>query len=200
MNNRELLIQIILELRSNGIKNYNVLKAVELCPPHYYMSFFKTNIKKNIFINELVGITKILELALSNNQKLENILIIGFNKGWLLYLFSVFARRVYGICENLSQKEKLENIYIKNKYKNIYLNIGNSILSWKKVSPFDFILSLKCINDDISLASQFLTESGIAYLVKKKKNNTKYIIQLDSLSNYNKTKLNFNLLENSELL
>ena len=93
MNNRELLIQMILELRSNGIKNHNVLKAVEKCPPHYYMSFFKTNKKNFFFINELVGITKILELALSNKKKLENILLVGFDKGWLLYLFSFFAKR-----------------------------------------------------------------------------------------------------------
>ena len=107
MNNRELLIHILLELRSSGIKNQSILKIIESIPPHYYLSFYKKkkDFKLKSTINELIQIVKILELAFFKNIKYENILIVGIKKGWLLTLASKLCKRAYSICDNLSQKK-----------------------------------------------------------------------------------------------
>ena len=39
MNNQEYLIQILLKLRSIGIKNDEVLAAIEKTPPHFIIIF-----------------------------------------------------------------------------------------------------------------------------------------------------------------
>jgi len=42
LNNQEYLIQILLKLRSIGIKNDKILEAIEKIPPHYYYNLFKS--------------------------------------------------------------------------------------------------------------------------------------------------------------
>ena len=56
MNNQEYLIQILLKLRSIGIKNDKVLGAIEKIPPHFYYNLFNPSkdIKK-INIDEVNG-------------------------------------------------------------------------------------------------------------------------------------------------
>ena len=52
MNNQEYLIQILLKLRSIGIKNDKVLGAIEKTPPHFYYNLFNPSkdIKKLILM------------------------------------------------------------------------------------------------------------------------------------------------------
>ena len=84
MNNQEYLIQILLKLRSIGIKNDKILGAIEKIPPHFYYNLFNSskNVKK-IDIDEVLEIAKLLQLSLKDNYKNENILLLGFKSGWL---------------------------------------------------------------------------------------------------------------------
>ena len=142
MNNREYLIQILLKLRSTGIKNDGVLKAIEKLPPHYYLSLFKEEkVSIDINIKELIEITKIIETILIHNNKSENILLYGFHSGWSLVLLKNFCKRIYGISRSKKQKKKIEDLLFRKSYNNIFLNTGTDILCWKKVAPFDIILS-----------------------------------------------------------
>ena len=77
MNNQEYLIQILLKLRSIGIKNNNILRAIEKIPPHFYYNLFNTSKNvKNIDINEVLEIAKLLQLSLKDNYKnFENIFL-----------------------------------------------------------------------------------------------------------------------------
>ena len=140
MNNKEYLIQILLKLRSIGIKNDKILKAIEKIPPHFYYSFIKSDgIEKKINIDEVLEIAKLLELSLQLNCKNENVLLFGFKYGWLLTLLTNFCKRVYGISNSMMHKKRLENFFLNNNYKNIYLCYGDDILCWSKVAPFDLV-------------------------------------------------------------
>ena len=74
MNNQEYLIQILLKLRSVGVKNDKILGAIEKIPPHFYYNLFNSSkdIKK-IDIDEVLEIAKLLQLSLKDNYKNENI-------------------------------------------------------------------------------------------------------------------------------
>ena len=112
MNNQEYLIQILLKLRSIGIKNDKILGAIEKIPPHFYYNIFNPGKDINkIDIDEVLEIAKLLQLSLKDNYKNENILLLGFKSGWLLLLLTNFCKRVYGICNSMAQKKKLEEFF-----------------------------------------------------------------------------------------
>ena len=151
MNNQEYLIQILLKLRSIGIKNDKILGAIEKIPPHFYYNLFNpSNDIKKIDINEVLEIAKLLQLSLKDNFKNENILLLGLKSGWLLVLLTNFCKRVYGICNSMAQKKKLEEFFFNNNFKNIYLSYGENILSWSRVAPFDLIFIFE--KNDFSFA------------------------------------------------
>ena len=112
MNNQEYLIQILLKLRSIGIKNDKILGAIEKIPPHFYYNLFNpSNDIKKIDIDEVLEIAKLLQLSLKDNFKNENILLLGLKSGWLLLLLTNFCKRVYGICNSMEQKKKTRRIF-----------------------------------------------------------------------------------------
>ena len=50
MNNQEYLIQILLKLRSIGVKNDKILGAIEKIPPHFYYNLFNTHLINIFFL------------------------------------------------------------------------------------------------------------------------------------------------------
>ena len=110
MNNKEYLIQILLKLRSIGVKNEKILKSIEKMPPHFYYNILNINKKKKkIKIDEVLEIAKLLQTSLDVSYKNENVLLVGFKYGWLLMLLTNFSKRVYGICSRISHKKNLED-------------------------------------------------------------------------------------------
>ena len=107
MKNRETLIQILLILRSNGIINKKILLAVEKLPPHYYLNLLGLYKNfKQINVNELIRLLKILQNVLDHKPKLDNVFITDIKKGWLVVLASFLGKRIYGLCPNREIKEK----------------------------------------------------------------------------------------------
>ena len=202
MNNREFLIHILLELRSSGIKNQSILKIIESIPPHYYLSFYqkKKDFKLNSTINELIQIVKILELAFFKNIKYENILIVGIKKGWLLTLASKLCKRAYSICDNLSQKKKLENLFYSNNFKNIYLKSGKDFSAWKSVSPFDVIIYLKKNKFIPDVFQDYLSKNGIALFPNVLKDNNINLVKVNKELERSNTVIEYKFLEQSDLI
>ena len=201
MNNKEYLIHILLKLRSIGIKNEKILKVIEKIPPHYYSNIFHgSNIIYKVDIAEVVEIVKLLELSLRVNSKLENVLLLGFKNGWFIVLLANFCKRIYGICNNTSQKKKLELFFLKNNYSNIYLSNGENISSWNKVAPFDLIFCLNINSYSINDIVNLLSKSGIAILPILSKSNAMEIISVDKNNFTFKQNCNFDLLNKSNLL
>ena len=201
MNNKEYLIQILLKLRSIGIKNDKILGAVEKIPPHFYYNLFNSSKDiKIIDINEVLEIAKLLQLSLKDNYKYENILLLGFKSGWLLLLLTNFCKRVYGISKSMIHKKKLENFFLNNNYKNIYLCQGENILSWSRVAPFDLIFIFE--KNDFSFAdiiSQLsIKGQGIIPIIGE--NNKISMIRIDKENVKANQKCNCDLLINSDLI
>lgn len=201
MNNREYLIHILLKLRSIGIKDEKILKAIEKTPPHYYSNIFQgSNVIYKVDIEEVVEIVKILEISLYVNSQLENVLISGFKHGWLLVLLANFSKRIYGVCKNMSQKKKLELFLLNNNYSNIYLNNGEKLSSWNKVAPFDLIFCLNIQSFSINDIVNLLSKNGIAILPRLSKSNAIEIISIDKKNFVFKRNCDFNLLSKSDLI
>jgi protein-L-isoaspartate O-methyltransferase len=201
LNNQEYLIQILLKLRSIGIKNDKILLAIEKIPPHFYYNLFDpSNDIKKIDIDEVLEIAKLLQLSLKDNYKNENILLLGFKSGWLLLLLTNFCKRVYGICNSMAQKKKLEEFFFNNNYKNIYLSYGENILSWSRVAPFDLIFIFE--KNDFSFAdiiSQLSCKGqGIIPSISENNKDSMIIINKENIKvNQN---CNCDLLINSDLI
>ena len=201
MNNQEYLIQILLKLRSIGIKNDEVLAAIEKTPPHFYYNLFNPSKEiKKIDINEVLEIAKLLQLSLKDNFKNENILLLGLKSGWLLLLLTNFCKRVYGICNSMAQKKKLEEFFFKNNYKNIYLSYGENIFSWSRVAPFDLIFIFE--KNDFSFADIIsqLSCKGQGIIPSISENNKVSMIIINKENIKANQNCNCDLLINSDLI
>ena len=201
MNNQEYLIQILLKLRSIGIKNDKVLGAIEKIPPHFYYNLFNTsNDIKKINTDEVLEIAKLLQVSLKDNYKNENILLLGSKSGWLLLLLTNFCKRVYGICKSMSHKKKLEEFFLKNNYKNIYLCYGENILSWSSVAPFDLIFIFEKNEFPFADVVSQLSKNGQGIIPNISNNNKMNMIRIDKENFKTNQNYNCNLLINSDLI
>ena len=201
MNNQEYLIQILLKLRSIGIKNDKILGAIEKIPPHFYYNLFNpSNDIKKIDIDEVLEIAKLLQLSLKDNFKNENILLLGLKSGWLLLLLTNFCKRVYGICKSMAHKKKLEEHFLNNNYKNIYLCHGENILSWNRVAPFDLIFIFE--KNDFSFADIIsqLSRKGQGIIPIISENNKISMVKINKENRKAYQKCNCDLLINSDLI
>ena len=201
MNNQEYLIQILLKLRSIGIKNDKILGAIEKIPPHFYYNLFNpSNDIKKIDIDEVLEIAKLLQLSLKDNFKNENILLLGLKSGWLLLLLTNFCKRVYGICNSMAQKKKLEEFFFNNNYKNIYLSYGENIRLWSRVAPFDLIFIFE--KNDFSFADIIsqLSCKGQGIIPSISENNKVSMIIINKENIKANQNCNCDLLINSDLI
>ena len=201
MNNQEYLIQILLKLRSIGIKNDKILGAIEKIPPHFYYNLFNpSNDIKKIEIDEVLEIAKLLQLSLKDNFKNENILLLGLKNGWLLLLLTNFCKRVYGICNSMAQKKKLEEFFFNNNYKNIYLSYGENILSWSRVAPFDLIFIFEKNDFSFTDIISQLSCKGQGIIPSINENNKVSMIIINKENIKANQNCNCDLLINSDLI
>ncbi len=201
MNNQEYLIQILLKLRSIGIKNDQVLGAIEKIPPHFYYNlFYPSNDIKKIDIDEVLEIAKLLQLSLKDNYKNENILLLGLKSGWLLLLLTNFCKRVYGICNSMAHKKKLEEFFFNNNYKNIYLSYGENIFSWSRVAPFDLIFIFEKNDFSFTDIISQLSCKGQGIIPSISENNKVSMIIINKENIKANQNCNCDLLINSDLI
>ena len=201
MNNQEYLIQILLKLRSIGIKNDKILGAIEKIPPHFYYNLLNpSNDMKKIEIDEVLEIAKLLQLSLKDNFKNENILLLGLKSGWLLLLLTNFCKRVYGICNSMAQKKKLEEFFFNNNYKNIYLSYGENILSWSRVAPFDLIFIFEKNDFSFTDIISQLSSKGQGIIPSINENNKVSMIIINKENIKANQNCNCDLLINSDLI
>ena len=98
MNNKEVLIKILLYLRKKGINNDNVLFSIEKIPPHYFLNLLGSyNNTSKLDYEEIARLSKVLQEALYYKTKLSNILITELKLGWFCLISALSAKRVYGL-------------------------------------------------------------------------------------------------------
>ena len=155
---------------------------------------------KKIDIDEVLEIAKLLQLSLKDNYKNENILLLGFKSGWLLLLLTNFCKRVYGICHSMEHKKKLEEFFLNNNFKNIYLCYGVNILSWSRVAPFDLIFIFKKNDFSITDIISQLSIKGKGIIPSISANNKISMIRIDKANLKTNQNCNSDLLINSDLI
>ena len=177
MKNREILLEILLFLRKEGVNNENVLIAIEKIPPHFFLYLLGLNVNyKDINFNEITILSKILQQTLALKSKIKNVLITDFKLGWFHIVTSLLAKRVYGLAGDEKKIANLEKICSHLKLSNIFIKKSSNFLDWKVVAPFDLIVSLKCIDTTASDFLDLLAVDGFLFYTKKNKGKVRLIM------------------------
>ncbi len=200
MNNREILIKILLFLRSNGINNDKILFALEKLPPHYFENLLGTygNYRQSYF-DEIVRLLKILQDAVSNKKKINNVLISNFKLGWFLGISALLGKRIYSISDNKEKINNLDKVFNHLKLTNIYIKKSTNFLDWKNVAPFDIIILFKNYKVLPTECTKLLDRNGILFFAKENINKVS-IIKYNKKNNLEKLKINDFFLKDTKIL
>jgi len=194
LNNRELLIKILIELRSNGINNKKLLNLIEQMPPHYFIDILKKyKTLKNVTLGEIVSIAKIFNLLLKDVNKIDNFFISGIKAGWSLTLAAKISKRVFCILNKDVDRKNLNHVFYQTNIKNIFLKKGSGLQDWSAVSPFDVILITKPVNKIPDTIIKFISDKGMIFVPLYKDENIK-MIKINKHNYIQETDINFNLL------
>ncbi len=135
------------QLKNRGIKDQNVLKAMEMVPRHL---FVPNAIQKSAYTDSALPIgykqtisqpyivALMCELACLSPQNC--VLEIGTGSGYQAAVLSLLSKEVYTI-EIIQPLGKTAESYLKNLgYKNVHVKIGDGYIGWSSNAPYDSIL------------------------------------------------------------
>ena len=188
-SSREKLVSM---LKSEGIKNSDVLRSMSSIPRHIFVdeaiaskAYDNTAlpIGKSQTISHPLIVAKMTEIIM--NHKPKRVLEIGTGSGYQASVLSLLVDKVYTIerIEYLHKKSK--KIFQKIGFKNIYTKYADGNIGWTQKSPFDaIIVTAGAINIPDELMNQLSNNNGILvspvensgkqYLKSITKNNDHY--------------------------
>ena len=188
-SSREKLVSM---LKSEGIKNSDVLRSMSSIPRHIFVdeaiaskAYDNTAlpIGKSQTISHPLIVAKMTEIIM--NHKPKRVLEIGTGSGYQASVLSLLVDKVYTIerIEYLHKKSK--KIFQKIGFKNIYTKYADGNIGWTQKSPFDaIIVTAGAINIPDTLMNQLSNNNGILvspvensgkqYLKSITKNNDHY--------------------------
>ena len=100
----------------------------------------------------------------------------------------------------MEHKKKLEEFFLNNNFKNIYLCYGENILSWRRVAPFDLIFIFEKNNFSITDIISQLSIKGKGIIPSISANNKISMIRIDKANLKTNQNCNSDLLINSDLI
>ena len=141
------LIDLIIELKQQGIKNFDVLKSIEKLPRKFFIDseiHSKANMNIALPINCGQTISQPLVVAqmtqaLELNKNLR-VLEIGTGSGYQTAILSMLSRFVYTIERYKTLKEKSDMIFKKMGLNNVFTKHGDGGLGWREQAPFERII------------------------------------------------------------
>ena len=188
-SSREKLVSM---LKSEGIKNSDVLRSMRSIPRHIFVdeaiaskAYDNTAlpIGKSQTISHPLIVAKMTEIIMKYKPK--RVLEIGTGSGYQASVLSLLVDKVYTIerIEYLYKKSK--KIFQKIGFKNIYTKYADGNIGWTQKSPFDaIIVTAGAINIPDALMNQLSNNNGILvspvensgkqYLKSITKNNDQY--------------------------
>tara|TARA_X000001036_G_C20343004_1_gene669307 strand:- start:98 stop:730 length:633 start_codon:yes stop_codon:yes gene_type:complete len=188
-SSREKLVSM---LKSEGIKNSDVLRSMRSIPRHIFVdeaiaskAYDNTAlpIGKSQTISHPLIVAKMTEIIMKYKPK--RVLEIGTGSGYQASVLSLLVDKVYTIerIEYLHKKSK--KIFQKIGFKNIYTKYADGNIGWTQKSPFDaIIVTAGAINIPDTLMNQLSNNNGILvspvensgkqYLKSITKNNDHY--------------------------
>jgi len=187
-SSREKLVSI---LKSEGIKNSDVLRSMSSIPRHIFVdeaiaskAYDNTAlpIGKSQTISHPLIVAKMTEIIMNHNPK--RVLEIGTGSGYQASVLSLLVDKVYTIerIEYLHKKSK--KIFQKIGFKNIYTKHADGNIGWTQKSPFDaIIVTAGAINIPEALINQLSNNNGI--LVSPVENSGKQYLKSITKNNDN---------------
>lgn len=185
-------IDLILNLKKNGIKDLNLLKTIEEIPRSI---FVESSIESKSYLNIALPIdcgqtisqpliVAIMTQALKLNKN-HRVLEIGTGSGYQSSILAKLSRFVYTIERFNSLKRESEKKFKLLKLVNIFCRHADGGLGWKEQAPFDRIIVtasapeipntlLEQLKDDGRMLIPIGEENDDQHLVLIKKNGDKY--------------------------
>lgn len=139
--------RLVDELRSKGIRDLAVLRAIEMTPRHL---FVPTGIRHRAYDDAPlpIGNSQTISQPLIHAQYLsllelkgtERVLEIGTGTGYQTALLANLVSQVFTVERIAPLAEKAKEILAKLGVRNVSFLVGDGTLGWREHAPFDAIL------------------------------------------------------------
>ena len=167
-NLRENKVNLILNLRKNGISDSKILRAIEDIDRSFFIDSGlsdKSNLNTALPIDCGQTISQPLIVALMT-QHLDlkqdmRVLEVGTGSGYQTMVLAKIARFVYTIERYKTLHQKAKELLRLFKVRNIFFRHGDGGLGWVEQAPFDRIIVTACAVDIPRQLISQLKENGI---------------------------------------
>ena len=140
-------IRLIMHLRNAGIKDINVLAAMERIPREIFVPAAMQDkayqdmalpIDRGQTISQPLVVAAMTEaLELTDRHK---VLEVGTGSGYQTCILAKLCRRVYSIERHRPLLQGAEQVFDELKLRNITAIVGDGMKGWKEQAPFDRII------------------------------------------------------------
>ena len=184
------LIDLIIELKQQGIKNFDVLKSIEKLPRKFFIDseiHSKANMNIALPINCGQTISQPLVVAqmtqaLELNKNLR-VLEIGTGSGYQTAILSMLSRFVYTIERYKTLKEKSDMIFKKMELNNVFTKHGDGGLGWQEQAPFERIIVTAAALEIPGKLIDQLDNNGLMVVPVGEENNNQTLFKIKKINN-----------------
>lgn len=178
-------IRLIMELRTNGVSNTEVLSAIERVPRDMFVpKQFEDRAYENtalpigygVTISQPLIVASMIE-ALEPNKKMK-VLEIGTGSGYQTAVLSQLFRRVYSIETIKPLLDEAETKFKALDITNVTTRHGDGYLGWPEQEPFDRIIGSAAAPDVPEKLLQQLKIGGIIVMPIGKNPNEQNVVKL----------------------
>ena len=164
-------IKFILNLKRKGIRDKEVLKAMETIDRKIFLDgIFKARSEDDIplpiscgqTISQPSVVAKMIE-KLETNKSCK-VLEVGTGSGYLTAILSKLSKRVFSIERHESLKKKAESLLINNNFRNVICILGDGSLGIEHQAPFDRIIISAAAEDIPQILIKQLKLGGVMIL------------------------------------
>ena len=161
-------IQLLMELRTKGIRNHTLLSAIETVPRERFVSrMFEARAYENCSLPIAGGQTmespyRVAQLCEALNVRDRDIILdIGTGSGYLAAVLSKLSRRVFTLELHRELREEAQMRFSSMNYRNVTSLVGDGHKGWKESAPFDRIIVGAAVQAIPSEWLEQLTDDGI---------------------------------------
>jgi protein-L-isoaspartate(D-aspartate) O-methyltransferase len=161
-------IQLLMQLRSLGIRNHAVLSALETVPRERFVGrMFEARAYENVTLPIAGGQT--LEspyflakvLGAFNIRSRDMVLDVGTGSGYVAAVLSKLARRVFTLEHHRELRDEAQARLHTLHYRNVVSLVGDGHKGWKESAPYDRIYVSAAMRAVPTELLDQLTDNGI---------------------------------------
>ena len=186
MEDAENQIGLIMQLRRGGIRDTDVLRAIERIPRELFVDeAFSEHAYQDIALPIECGQTISQPFVVAfmteklNLKPTHKVLEIGTGSGYQAAILSQLCRRVYSVERWRELQKAAEARLAKLKIANVTTIIGDGWLGWPPQAPFDRIIVTAAALDAPAALLDQLRESGRMIIPLGETRDTQSLVQID---------------------